>query len=101
MALSYAHGAVDEPLLGCTIDQQLTETASRIPDLPALIVRHQNVRYTWRQLKQTVDSATAELRQSLQQEHDRAEALETELVKAWRYVGKLFHSAALFAAAHP
>jgi hypothetical protein len=25
----------------------------------------------------------------LQQEHDRAEALEAELVKAWRYVGKL------------
>ena len=41
------------------------------------------------QLKQAVDSATAELRRSLQQEHDRAEALETELVKAWRYVGKL------------
>ncbi|WFU75144.1 BA14K family protein [Bradyrhizobium sp. CB2312] len=41
------------------------------------------------QLKQAVDSATAELRQSLQQEHDRAEALEKELVKAWRYVGKL------------
>jgi methyl-accepting chemotaxis protein len=41
------------------------------------------------QLKQAVNSATAELRQSLQQEHDRAEALEGELVKAWRYVGKL------------
>lgn len=41
------------------------------------------------QLKQAVDRATAELRQSLQQEHDRAEALERELVKAWRYVGKL------------
>jgi methyl-accepting chemotaxis protein len=41
------------------------------------------------QLKQAVDSATTELRQSLQQEHDRAEALEAELVKAWRYVGKL------------
>jgi methyl-accepting chemotaxis protein len=41
------------------------------------------------QLKQAVDSATAELQQSLQQEHDRAEALEAELVKAWRYVGKL------------
>ena len=41
------------------------------------------------QLKQAVDSATADLQQSLQQEHDRAEALERELVKAWRYVGKL------------
>jgi hypothetical protein len=33
------------------------------------------------QLKQAIDSATAELRQSLQQEHDRAEALATELAK--------------------
>jgi ribosome-associated translation inhibitor RaiA len=48
------------------------------------------------QLKQAVESATAELRQSLQQEHDRAqqeheraEALATELVKAWRHVGRL------------
>jgi len=41
------------------------------------------------QFKQAVDSATAEVRQSLQQEHDRGEALEAELVKAWRYVGKL------------
>src|SRR6266852_3382187 len=36
------------------------------------------------QLKQAVDSATAELRQSLQQEHDRAEALATELANARR-----------------
>src|SRR4030088_396635 len=41
------------------------------------------------QLKQAVDSATAELRQSLQQEHDRAEALATELLQAWRRVGRL------------
>jgi methyl-accepting chemotaxis protein len=41
------------------------------------------------QLKQAVENATAELRQSLQQEHDRAEALATELVKAWRHVGRL------------
>src|SRR5882724_7938326 len=38
------------------------------------------------QLKQAVDNATAELRQSLQQEHDRAEALEAELVKVRRAV---------------
>src|SRR5256886_9859397 len=36
------------------------------------------------QLKEAVDSATAELRQSLQQEHDRAEALAMELAKARR-----------------
>src|SRR6266571_117789 len=38
------------------------------------------------QLKQAVDSATAELAQSLQQEHDRAEALATELAKVRRAV---------------
>src|SRR5712671_6233919 len=38
------------------------------------------------QLKPAVDSATAELRQSLQQEHDRAEALEAELAKVRRAV---------------
>jgi hypothetical protein len=36
------------------------------------------------QFKQAVDSATADLRQSLQQEHDRAEALATELANARR-----------------
>jgi len=38
------------------------------------------------QLRQAVDSATAVLRQSLQQEHDRAEALATELAKVRRAV---------------
>src|SRR5438309_1700138 len=36
------------------------------------------------QLKQAAESATAELRQSLQREHDRAEALVTELAQATR-----------------
>src|SRR5204863_211366 len=36
------------------------------------------------QVKQTAESATAELRQSLQQEHDRAEALTGELGEARR-----------------
>jgi BA14K-like protein len=36
------------------------------------------------QLKQAADSATPELRQSLQQEHDRAEALATELAQVRR-----------------
>jgi len=36
------------------------------------------------QFSQAVDSATAVLRQSLQQEHDRAEALATELANARR-----------------
>jgi fatty-acyl-CoA synthase len=61
MRLSYDHGVSSEPLLGWTIDQQLTITAERIPDLPALIVRHQDARYTWRQFKRTVDDYAAGL----------------------------------------
>jgi hypothetical protein len=38
------------------------------------------------QIKQTAESATAELRQSLQKEHDRAEALASELARARRDV---------------
>ena len=38
------------------------------------------------QFSQAVDSATAALAQSLQQEHDRAEALATELAKVRRAV---------------
>src|SRR5258705_3542648 len=37
-----------------------------------------------KQLKQAAESATAELRQSLQKEHDRAEALASELTRAQR-----------------
>ena len=36
------------------------------------------------QVKKAAESATAELRQSLQKEHDRAEALTSELAKAKR-----------------
>src|SRR5205814_3733283 len=36
------------------------------------------------EVKKTAESATAELRQSLQKEHDRAEALSAELAKAQR-----------------
>ena len=57
MNLSYQHGASSEPLLGCTIDQQLATTAARLPDLPALIVRHQNVRWTWGELGRRVDAS--------------------------------------------
>src|SRR5258708_20894705 len=40
------------------------------------------------QLKQAVDSATVELRQSLAQGHARAGGLETERGKAWRAFGR-------------
>src|SRR5262245_26694867 len=50
MTLSYSHGTAVEPLLGETIGENLRRTVERVPDREALVVRHQNVRLTWRQL---------------------------------------------------
>jgi fatty-acyl-CoA synthase len=50
MNFSYSHGTGLEPLLGETIGDNLRRTADRFPDREALIVRHQNVRMTWREL---------------------------------------------------
>ena len=49
-AISYVHGAMDLPLLGETIGQNLDRTASRFPDTEALVVRSQGVRWTYREL---------------------------------------------------
>ncbi len=48
-SLSYARGP-EEPLLESTIGQTLSETASKFPGREALVVRHQNVRLSWREL---------------------------------------------------
>ncbi len=56
LPISYVHGAVDVPLLGETVGQNLDRTAARVPDHPALIVRSQGVRWTYREL---VDQAEA------------------------------------------
>jgi fatty-acyl-CoA synthase len=47
--MSYSRGA-DVPLLEKTISQALSDTASRFPDNEALVVCHQNLRLTWRDL---------------------------------------------------
>lgn len=48
--LSYSHGACDIPLLGETIGANLRRTVERCGDREALVVRHQNVRLTYREL---------------------------------------------------
>jgi fatty-acyl-CoA synthase len=58
-AMSYVSGASAVPLLGETIGQQLDRTAARFPDRLALVVRQQNVRLTWRQLRDAVDRLAA------------------------------------------
>ena len=48
-ALSYASGTADTPLLGETIIQNLRRTVERVPDVEALVVRHQGYRASYRQ----------------------------------------------------
>ncbi|HKF80078.1 MAG TPA: AMP-binding protein [Thermoleophilaceae bacterium] len=55
MALSYAHGTGQIPLLGETIGHNLERTASRVPDSEALVSRHQGERFTWAELNSAVD----------------------------------------------
>ena len=52
-ALSYVRGAA-VPLLEKTISQAVSDTAARFPDREALVVCHQNVRLTWRELDREV-----------------------------------------------
>src|SRR5437899_521719 len=48
--LSYVHGASGTPLLGETIFHNLRRTASRFGDRDALVVAHQDRRFTYREL---------------------------------------------------
>ena len=52
---SYSQGALDKPLLAMTIGQAFDRTAARYPQGEALVVRHQQQRYTWAQLARVVD----------------------------------------------
>jgi fatty-acyl-CoA synthase len=52
---SYAHGTGTIPLLGRCIGEILDDAARACPDREALIVRHQNVRYTYRQFLEEVE----------------------------------------------
>jgi fatty-acyl-CoA synthase len=53
--LSYTHGSQAKALLAQTIGQAFDQTVARYPDSEALVVRHQALRYTWRQLAEAVD----------------------------------------------
>src|SRR5262245_22639623 len=58
---SYVHGASDVPLIGQTIGASFDGTVARFRDSDALIVRHQKVRWTYRQLQERVDAFAAGL----------------------------------------
>ena len=53
---SYVHGASLVPLLGDTIGVHFDKAVSRWPDRDALVVRHQNVRWSYAELSKRVDA---------------------------------------------
>ncbi|MCF5066028.1 AMP-binding protein [Pseudomonas syringae] len=52
---SYSRGTQDKALLAMTIGQAFDHTVTQYPEGEALVVGHQQRRYTWRQLAETVD----------------------------------------------
>ena len=58
---SYTSGTSKEPLLGITIGDKLDEIAARYPDNEALIVHHQDIRWTYRQLLEKVNNCAKAL----------------------------------------
>jgi fatty-acyl-CoA synthase len=59
--LSYVHGASEVPFIGDTIGVHFDRIAERFAERDALIVRHQGVRWTYRELKERVDAFAAGL----------------------------------------
>lgn len=53
---SYAKGSTEVPLLDATIGAAFDAIVDRYPDNPGLIVRHQNIRWTYRQYQQKVNA---------------------------------------------
>src|SRR5271170_3382436 len=58
---SYAHGASDVPLIGETIGASFDRTVATWGDRPGLIVRQQEIRWSYRELGEKVDAFAAGL----------------------------------------
>ena len=59
--LSYVHGASDRPFIGDTIGVHFDRIVERFGERDALIVRHQQIRWSYRELKARVDAFAAGL----------------------------------------
>ena len=60
-ANSYVCGISHQPLLGITIGDKFDETVRQFPDNEALIVHHQNIRWTYSQLHEKVNECARAL----------------------------------------
>jgi len=59
--LSYAHGVSDRPLIGETVGALFDRIVAQHRERPALIVRHQGIRWTYGELAREVDALAAGL----------------------------------------
>ena len=65
---SYTRGSQDKALLAMTIGQAFDNTVAHYPTGEALVVRHQQLRYTWQQLADAVATEQYELAAKLRDE---------------------------------
>ena len=61
LAQSYVHGASAQPLIGETIGALLDRIAAAAPDAPALVARHQGLRWSYGALRDRADDLAAGL----------------------------------------
>ena len=59
LTLSYVNGVSEQPLIGETIGRFFDAVCDKWPTRPALVVRHQNVRLSYAELRQQVDRLAA------------------------------------------
>ncbi|MEM5437875.1 AMP-binding protein [Paraburkholderia diazotrophica] len=59
--LSYVRGSTDVPLSESTVGQFLLHTARRFPERPAVVFREQQIRWSWTEFLQEVDTLAAGL----------------------------------------
>jgi fatty-acyl-CoA synthase len=70
-AMSYVSGISEKPLIGSTIGDQFDRVVEQLPEHEALVSRHQNLRYTYRQLQEQVNQLARGLIALGVQMHDR------------------------------
>ena len=58
---SYVHGVSKKPLLGETLGANFDAAVEKWGDQDALIVRHQNIRWTYLELQNKVNALVSEL----------------------------------------
>lgn len=59
LSTSYVCGVSDQPLRYETVGECLDNTVARFPDREALVVRHQNIRWTYTELQRQVNALAA------------------------------------------